>query len=1661
MSTLTSWKCQAIWDGVDFTPCVRQRYLANAGLALIPLSLLILLISRLSRSSRYRSPLSPSRLTSPIGDLNLISLESDTILSALAANVLPAPREGEVEAKLGGKEAAEVIEDFSKEEGPSVRRWRRVRWAAGVTGALVWLGTVAWGCAVQGDWKRIAFPIYVALFSLMPRPTIAPLLIIHLIPTLLLLRSNVLQSAHPALADILPTVVEVVYWLMLMSLPYASRMQGLLSAGRSRGGGSLGSYGTDLPHHIEEPTSAFSRATYVFMLPFLVRHYKETVTLGDIPALREDDAAVSALAAFRADQAWYDAQWAKKHLGEERKRDLGWNLFRFFIPDIAAQSMWALIFVCLQYLPPTGLRLLLQFVSERETSNTPAHIAYLYVAMMAGGQCLGIIVMGQSLFLGRRLCIRIRAIIITEVFAKALRRRDTAGSTKASPTGTDDQAATGSSDGRIANLVSNDAFNISEICAYIHYLFSCPTAIIINAILLYNTLGLAAIAGIVVLLIFLPIGGYVGRVYSEIQRTFMGATDARLEAVTEVISHVKLIKFNAWEGKFFDRMMITRNKELAVLAKRFAIAVLFQVLVWGTPVIVTASAFAVHTMVLDQPLTADRAFASLILFNLLRDPLALIQDTVTRLLQAYTSCNRIQAYLDEPDTLKYQQLSRPGPGDPAVGFSNAVLGYSSDNDKPESNAFQLGPLNLSFPPSTLSIVVGPVGCGKTTLITSLLGETDLIGGRIFMPDDRANRDICPKDPKTGLTDTVAYCSQTPWLIGASIKENILFGSVFKRARYDEVIRACALERDLEIFELGDETEVGEKGTTCSGGQKARITLARAVYSSAKTVILDDILSAVDAQTARHLYNQVLQGKLMAGRTVIMVTHAVSLVAPAAGYVVMLEDGRVTAAGPPAKLLADGVLEMTEEMETQQSSASASIAETPFAAVMDGTTGMLGEPTDVIETQLDGVEGDALDTQKAVLAVKAHESAQQSAEERSKKKLVESESQASGAVGLATYTLYWSSMGKLPFWFILFTALIGAQVVQVATNAWIKEWANATSEKALAAAGLRGWASQGHSTLYYLGIYVALSGAYILAIAARVGINYFGSLRASRSLYDRLLKRILGAKMRFFDATPSGRITNRLSKDMYSIDTEAGEILMYFVNSILSVLAVLAVVLWSTPVFAIALIFIVVLYCIVGTLYITTSREIKRFDSVTRSPIFISFSEVLVGMSTIRSYGDSARFMRKLFHEMDQNSRCFWYLWQCNRVLHNFSNFIGSLVTVFAAIFALRSPGMDAGAIGLTMTYALSFTDFVLWIVRMYASAEMTMNSVERVGEYLDLEVEEEKGKAGIDPPAYWPTRDGSVVVSNLTCRYAPQLDPVLRDVSFEIGPREKIGICGRTGSGKSTLALSFFRFLHQESGSIVIDGLDIKKLSLAALRSRLTILPQEAQLFSGTIRDNLDPFAEHEDADVWDALQKCGLSTTGKTPSGSRAPTRQASRSGSKVDLTASRGKEVDLRMAVGKSLVKGTVDAIGGDEADDEEVEERVTIRSLDEKVAVGGKNFSQGQRQLLALARGLLKLRHSSFLIMDESTANLDHATDQTIQNVLRTGLADTQMLVIAHRLMTVCGLDKILVLDHGKVVEFGTPWDLIQAKGPFRELVKQSGEENTLIELARSVHEEKTRA
>lgn len=594
-----------------------------------------------------------------------------------------------------------------------------------------------------------------------------------------------------------------------------------------------------------------------------------------------------------------------------------------------------------------------------------------------------------------------------------------------------------------------------------------------------------------------------------------------------MLGFIRTVKFAAWEDKFYDRMERSREHELKVLKKRFYIRVLANVLTQITPPLVTVVTFAFYTLYFKQPLTAATAFTSLFLFSMIRTPLAAFLEMITACTNAYVSCKRVEAFLNVDETLKYDQVSvATSPNHPQIGFVDAVISHgqeAQDDSKSDdtvngaaTETFRLKIDRLAFPVGKLSIIAGTVGCGKTTLLNSLLGETMLLSGKIFMPDDHGDRELCQIDPATGLNDTVAYCPQAPWLIGSSIRENILFGRPYNEKRYKKVLYACALERDLEIFEEGDKTIVGEKGTVCSGGQKARIALARAIYSSSRTVLCDDVTSAVDAHTARHLYNHCFKGELMKDRTLILVTHAVGLVLPGTDYAVVLENGEVKAAGTPDELKADGHF-IGEELEddgedlVKHIAVSSNTGEAP--TVEDGTL-----TTEMLEGQAREREEIAKQIAKDKVA-EIHDPAVK------KEKFFKAEKQETGSIGFAVWATYFRYLGSPFYWLLLVALFIGAQGAQIETNAWIRTWSNAVEQRHASfvrrAMSLMNLTPESHvvkhakdDSAYYLSIYVIINIVFGLLVAGRTLATFQASLKASKVIYSQLLKAVLGARMRW-------------------------------------------------------------------------------------------------------------------------------------------------------------------------------------------------------------------------------------------------------------------------------------------------------------------------------------------------------------------------------------------------------------------------------------------------------------------------------------------------------------------------------------------------------------------
>jgi ABC-type multidrug transport system fused ATPase/permease subunit len=568
--------------------------------------------------------------------------------------------------------------------------------------------------------------------------------------------------------------------------------------------------------------------------------------------------------------------------------------------------------------------------------------------------------------------------------------------------------------------------------------------------------------------------------------------------------------------------------------------------------------------------------------------------------------------------------------------------------------------------------------------------------------------------------------------------------------------------------------------------------------------------------------------------------------------------------------------------------------------------------------------------------------------------------------------------------------------------------------------------------YYLGVYAFIGLACMLVALFRDFWLFFGSLTASWKIHQRLMESVTRAKFKFFDVTPLGQLMNRFSKDLEAVDQEVAPIAIGVMSCALAIAVTVALITAITPGFLGAAIVISAMYFFVGKFYLRSSRDLKRLESVQRSPLFQQFGETLSGITTIRAYGDERRFIRDNMMRINTHSRPFIYLWAANRWLAFRIDVVGDLVAFFAGAFVVLSIGkIDAGSAGLSLSYAISFTENVLWLVRLYAMNEQNMNSVERIKEYLDVEQEAEAVIEETKPAANWPSQ-GSVEFINYTTRYRADLDPVLRDVTFKISPLEKVGIVGRTGAGKSSLALALFRGLEAEEGKILIDGVDIGLIGLRDLRESITIVPQDPTLFTGTIRSNLDPFNLFTDEDIFTALRRVqliGVPTSTTVPS---------------TPINASRPTTPALTLD-GADIPSGTSTPVTN----------KNIFLNLSSTVTESGNNLSQGQRQLLCLARALLK--NPKVLMMDEATASIDYNTDSKIQETIRE--LKSTIITIAHRLQTIVDYDKVLVLDKGSVVEYGHPHELLKKEGKdaiFKGMCEMSGDLEALKAAAKKAFE-----
>ncbi|KAK7063980.1 P-loop containing nucleoside triphosphate hydrolase protein [Favolaschia claudopus] len=1136
-----------------------------------------------------------------------------------------------------------------------------------------------------------------------------------------------------------------------------------------------------------------------------------------------------------------------------------------------------------------------------------------------------------------------RGQLFCSLHYKSLVRQEMSGKVNSKEAG-ESEAVTANL-GKIVNLMQGDSYAVAQRFWEFSALFTSPIRLVIALVFLYQILGWSALSGVVVVLLAYVVNYPLAKYQVHVTRHSWKAKDSRMEKVNELLQNIRFLKFFGWEYHWSHTANLARETELGWRVKENIVSTVIAFIWTWIPSATALTSFLCYTLIAGQRLTVSKAFTSLALFSSLQEPMTALPSQVFAMLHAYVSMQRIEAFLAEDEVPEWAStLTSSPPQDPdmEVGFKAAIFEWDTPSPTTSVAArFQLGPLDFTFPKGKLSLVSGATGSGKTATLLALLGEMHCVEGSVFA--DKSHHQV-------------AYCAQNPWLEHATIRDNIIFGSAYgyDETRYESVLEACALVRDLEVFEAGDMTEIGEKGVTLSGGQRARIALARALYSQAKCILLDDPLAAVDMHTATHIVQNCLTGTFARDRTIILVTHHISLCLPIAHYLVELSQGQVLRHGTIESLEESGVLEKVVATEDH---------------------GFDNEPEAV---PLSPTENEA-DIIAPVVPTKP----------RSNGKLIEAEARAEGRVSWRTYVTYIRAAG-VSSWIMTLLLMLLIRLVNILNQVFLAQWGEAYQRDAFLISFIRrlswglpwdGLPSPNVDVKPWLMIYLEISLLGAFSVLFYIALGYYASLQASRSLFLSLLRRLTRAPSRFFDVTPIGRILNRFTTDINTIDGALQGSARACLSGVLNFVASFSVILVVVPAFAPFSLFIAWLYIRLAPSYVRASRDLRRLESISLSPAFAGFDELLRGIAHVRAFGMEQRYQDRFYARVDRFQTFDHVYWLVSGWLRWRYDCLGSVVVFATTLFALWA-GVSNGAAAIVIVQAGIFAEASRQLVKVAAQLELDFNSVERVIEYLDVPQEAPAVIEKSRPPAYWPSSSGELVVENLVVKYAPDLPPVLRNLSFTIRPSEKVGVVGRTGSGKSTLALSLLRMVEPAGGRIIVDGIDISNIGLEDLRTRITIVSQDVSLFSGTIRSNLDPLGANTDQECLDVLERCHLILLLK---------HTGSRESSILDMPVNQG-------------------------------------------------SLSAGERQLVALARAIL--RRTNIIIMDEATSQIDSRLDDQIQQTIREELTGAIVITIAHRLKTIMDYDRILVLDDGELLEFGSPKMLLQRTGgTFREMCRKS--------------------
>ena len=1140
----------------------------------------------------------------------------------------------------------------------------------------------------------------------------------------------------------------------------------------------------------DNTASIFSAMTFTWTGGLVWKAFRTTLESSDLYELKDKQTARVVTSQFRSAVA--------------ASLSLHRRLFYFFRRELLQQAAWAALMSLVVFLPAWLIRFILKYLESLDDLFMTRSTAWLCVLGILIAGVVNVVADCQSEWIGRKISVRMRSILSSAIYSKTLLRK----------CHTANQAETGN----IVNLMAGDTELISGMASSLHLSWVVfPVQLSIATVLLYNILGISGIIGIALMIGLIPLNVLIAKKEVAAQEQVLGATDARIQSSTELITSIRTIKYCAWESAFRAKVLEKRNEELQRMRRRFIWWSISSTIFFSMSFIVTMLTLFFYTVVFEHELGTATAFPALAMFAVLRIPLSRLSESIAFLLQAHVSLVRVATFLKETETGKYAQLGsnfRDESLNSAIGFDNATLTWSTtvaevieNTEDIESNAnpqvshvpFKLQDLTISFKEGGLNVICGPTGSGKSSLLLALLGEMELVQGEVFLPHqdkdnmvdfNSANR----QDPSSRFSLTTAYCPQEPWILNQTILANIVFGAPFDPHRYKSVIQAVALDLDLAELDNRDETLAGEKGNRLSGGQKQRVALARALYSNAKHVILDDCLSALDHRTAAHVFFHAVKGPLMQDRLCLFATNNARLVVPHCDHVVLLDRGRVQGEGSPQDLVSAGFFDL--------SLMKAKAAVPPTSVHHDRSFGgrsTINESLRDLPLEAPSQSSPQADAQGLTGTVAA---------------LDYEESKFEGNVSWDVVRTYLTSMGAIGFWLCILGVFITQQVSSLGTDLWIKAWARQYDVSAEIQDPNKSRSNV--DSRYYLGVYSSLCALFALITFVRDAATFYGSLKASSKIFGRLLDSILHARLLFFDRVPVGQIINRFSADVGIADDSLATFSVSAFQILISIVMVVVLIAAVLPTFLFAAVFILAAYYGVMQIFLNGSRDLRRIEAVERSPLYQQLTEATEGCVSIRAYGRRRQFIAKNHNLVDRHNTPYILQWAFKEWLTIRVGFLSALIQFLTGALVLwSSQTVEPGAAGLVLTYAATFSENVLWFVQIYAIIQQNLNSVERIVEYTKIDQEPVRP---LKPEPYeltvgWPS-EGNVCFQDFTTRFSPELEPVLKDITFGAKSGQRTAIVGRTGAGKSTLALALIRGLDADGGQISIGNVDIASVTL-------------------------------------------------------------------------------------------------------------------------------------------------------------------------------------------------------------------------------------------------------